>query len=317
MKFNSKKIDISKYIVYIIFVLCLIIFGIWLKGSFFSLSNLLNITRQAGAVSVMAIGMVFVIGLGHIDLSIGSVVAVSSLITAYILRDTGNPVLAVIVVIGFGAIVGLFNGLCVTTIGMPAFLTTLGSQAILTGIAMWISATKAVPITHKGFLFWFGSGTIGQVPILLLWAVGATVIGYIVLNNTSYGRKILATGGNATSAKYSGVRVNKITVLAFIYNGCLAAIAGTLYAGRAHSARWDFGSGVEMNVIAAVVLGGTAMSGGTGSAIGALIGSFLIMMIDNGLVIGGLGVAQQTFMRGIIIILAVALSEIGRMKKRA
>lgn len=308
MKFNSKKIDISKYIVYIIFVLCLIIFGIWLKGSFFSLSNLLNITRQAGAVSVMAIGMVFVIGLGHIDLSIGSVVAVSSLITAYILRDTGNPVLAVIVAIGFGAIVGLFNGLCVTT---------LGSQAILTGIAMWISATKAVPITHKGFLFWFGSGTIGQVPILLLWAVGATVIGYIVLNNTSYGRKILATGGNATSAKYSGVRVNKITVLAFIYNGCLAAIAGTLYAGRAHSARWDFGSGVEMNVIAAVVLGGTAMSGGTGSAIGALIGSFLIMMIDNGLVIGGLGVAQQTFMRGIIIILAVALSEIGRMKKRA
>ena len=318
MKFNSKKIDISKYIVYIIFVLCLIIFGIWLKGSFFSLSNLLNITRQAGAVSVMAIGMVFVIGLGHIDLSIGSVVAVSSLITAYILRDTGNPVLAVIVAIGFGAIVGLFNGLCVTTIGMPAFLTTLGSQAILTGIAMWISATKAVPITHKGFLFWFGSGTIGQVPILLLlWAVGATVIGYIVLNNTSYGRKILATGGNATSAKYSGVRVNKITVLAFIYNGCLAAIAGTLYAGRAHSARWDFGSGVEMNVIAAVVLGGTAMSGGTGSVIGALIGSFLIMMIDNGLVIGGLGVAQQTFMRGIIIILAVALSEIGRMKKRA
>ena len=317
MKFNSKKIDISKYIVYIIFVLCLIIFGIWLKGSFFSLSNLLNITRQAGAVSVMAIGMVFVIGLGHIDLSIGSVVAVSSLITAYILRDTGNPVLAVIVAIGFGAIVGLFNGLCVTTIGMPAFLTTLGSQAILTGIAMWISATKAVPITHKGFLFWFGSGTIGQVPILLLWAVGATVIGYIVLNNTSYGRKILATGGNATSAKYSGVRVNKITVLAFIYNGCLAAIAVTLYAGRAHSARWDFGSGVEMNVIAAVVLGGTAMSGGTGSAIGALIGSFLIMMIDNGLVIGGLGVAQQTFMRGIIIILAVALSEIGRMKKRA
>ena len=317
MKFNSKKIDISKYIVYIIFVLCLIIFGIWLKGSFFSLSNLLNITRQAGAVSVMAIGMVFVIGLGHIDLSIGSVVAVSSLITAYILRDTGNPVLAVIVAIGFGAIVGLFNGLCVTTIGMPAFLTTLGSQAILTGIAMWISATKAVPISHKGFLFWFGSGTIGQVPILLLWAVGATVIGYIVLNNTSYGRKILATGGNATSAKYSGVRVNKITVLAFIYNGCLAAIAGTLYAGRAHSARWDFGSGVEMNVIAAVVLGGTAMSGGTGSAIGALIGSFLIMMIDNGLVIGGLGVAQQTFMRGIIIILAVALSEIGRMKKRS
>lgn len=316
MQFNSKKIDISKYIVYIIFVLCLIIFGVWLKGSFFSVSNLLNITRQAGAVAVMAIGMVFVIGLGHIDLSISSVVALSSLLAAYVLRDIGNPVLAVMAAIAFGAVVGLFNGLCVTVLRMPAFLTTLGSQAILTGLSMWISGTKAVPITHKGFLFWFGSGSFGKIPILLLWAVGTTIVGYIVLNYTSYGRKILATGGNATSAKYSGVRVNKITVLAFVYNGCLAALAGTLYAGRAHSARWDFGSGVEMNVIAAVVLGGTAMSGGTGSAIGALIGAFLIMMIDNGLVIGGLGVAQQTFMRGIIIILAVALSELGRMKKR-
>ena len=314
MKFNSKKIDISKYIVYIIFVLCLIIFGIWLKGSFFSLSNLLNITRQAGAVSVMAIGMVFVIGLGHIDLSIGSVVAVSSLITAYILRDTGNPVLAVIVAIGFGAIVGLFNGLCVTTIGMPAFLTTLGSQAILTGIAMWISATKAVPITHKGFLFWFGSGTIGQVPILLLWAVGATVIGYIVLNNTSYGRKILATGGNATSAKYSGVRVNKITVLAFIYNGCLAAIAGTLYAGRAHSARWDFGSGVEMNVIAAVVLGGTRMIGGIGTLRGCLLGTLLLTMVSNSLILLGISVYWEKVFIGAIIIIGTAVSAMQAMR---
>lgn len=318
MQSSSKKrtFEFSKYIVYIIFALCLVIFGIWLKDSFFSVNNLLNITRQAGAVSVMAIGMVFVIGLGHIDLSISSTVAVSSLFAAYVLRDVGNPFLAVLTAIAFGALVGAVNGLCVTLIRMPAFLTTLGTQAILTGLSMWISGTKAVPVTNEGFLFWFGSGKIGVIPILFFWAIGAMIVGHIVLTYTSYGRMVLATGGNKLSARYSGVRVNKITMLAFIFNGALAGLAGTLYAGRAQSARWDFGDGVEMNVIAAVVLGGTAMSGGTGSAIGALIGSFLIMMIDNGLVIGGLGVAQQTFMRGIIIILAVALSEIGRMKRK-
>lgn len=317
MQFNNKKkFDFGKYMVYVIFAFCLIIFGIWLQGKFFTLNNLLNITRQAGAISVMAIGMMFVIALGHIDLSIGSIVAVSSLFAAYILRDVGNPALAVVVAIGFGAAIGMINGLCVTVIRMPAFLTTLGTQAILSGVAMWISGTKAVPVTNSGFLFWFGSGMIGEIPILLIWALATTIIGHIVLSNTSYGRKVLATGGNKLSAQYSGVKVNKITMMAFISSGALAGLSGILYAGRAQSARWDFGSGVEMNVIAAVVLGGTAMSGGTGSAIGAFVGSLLIMMINNGLVIGGLGVAQQTLMRGVIIIIAVALSELSRMKKK-
>ena len=130
MRSSSKKrtFEFSKYIVYIIFALCLVVFGIWLKDSFFSVSNLLNITRQAGAVSVMAIGMVFVIGLGHIDLSISSTVAVSSLFAAYILRDMGNPFLAVMIAVAFGAVVGAVNGLCVTLLRMPAFLTTLGKD---------------------------------------------------------------------------------------------------------------------------------------------------------------------------------------------
>ena len=111
------------------------------------------------------------------------------------------------------------------------------------------------------------------------------------------------------------IPVKKITMSAFIFMGMLSGLAGTLYAGRAQAARWDFGNGAEMNVIAAVVLGGTAMSGGTGSAIGAVVGSFLIMMINNGLVIGGLGVAQQTLMQGVIILIAVALSELGKKKR--
>lgn len=308
---------LSKYIVYVIFALSLIIFGLWLGKTFFSLSNLLNITRQAGAIVVLSVGMVFIIGMGHIDLSIGSIIAVTSLIIAIIIRDTNNVLLAMLAALGIGAFVGAFNGLCVTRIHMPAFLTTLGTQSVLTGIAMWLTNTKAVPLTNRRFNYWFGAGKVfGVIPILLVWALVATIIGHIVLKNTAYGRKVLSVGGNRVAAAYSGVNVKKIEMIAFIVMGMLSGLSGALYAGRAQAARWDFGSGVEMNVIAAVVLGGTAMSGGNGSVIGAMIGSFLIMMINNGLVIGGLGTAQQTLMQGVIILIAVALSELGKMRKK-
>ena len=308
---------LSKYVVYVIFALSLLVFGLWLGKTFFSVSNLLNITRQSGAIVVLSVGMVFIIGMGHIDLSIGSIIAVTSLTIAMIIRDTNNVLLALVAALGIGAFVGLFNGLCVTRIHMPAFLTTLGTQSVLTGIAMWLTNTKAVPLTNKNFNFWFGAGKLfGEIPILLVWALVATVIGHIVLKNTAYGRKVLSIGGNRVAAAYSGVNVKKIELIAFIVMGMISGLCGALYAGRAQAARWDFGSGVEMNVIAAVVLGGTAMSGGSGSVIGAMIGSFLIMMINNGLVIGGLGTAQQTLMQGVIILIAVALSELGKMRKK-
>ena len=129
------------------------IFGIWLGGSFFSVTNLLNVVRQSGAIAVMAIGMVFIIGLGHIDLSISSVVAVSSLMIGLVLRSTGNILLALVAALAFGAVVGICNGFCVTRLHMPAFLTTLGTQSVLTGIAMWMTGTKAIPITNKTFLY--------------------------------------------------------------------------------------------------------------------------------------------------------------------
>ncbi len=308
---------LSKYVVYAIFVLSLIVFGIWLGGSFFSVSNLLNITRQAGAIVVLSVGMVFIIGMGHIDLSIGSTIAVTSLFIALILRDINSIPLALLAALGTGAVVGFFNGLFVTRINMPAFLTTLGTQSVLKGVAMWLTNTKAIPISNDTFLYWFGAGRVlNVIPILFFWAVISTAIGHVVLKNTAYGRKVLSVGGNRVAAGYSGVNVKKIELIAFVVMGTLAGLAGALYAGRAQAARWDFGSGVEMNVIAAVVLGGTAMSGGNGSVIGAMIGSFLIMMINNGLVIGGLGTAQQTLMQGVIILVAVALSELGKMRQR-
>lgn len=312
----KKKIDINDYMVYIIFIIVLTIFAVWLGGTFFSMSNILNITRQAGATAVMAVGMVFVIGLGHIDLSIGSIVALSAMIIAMILRTTNSIVLALAAGFVLGAAVGAFNGFAVVKLKMPAFLVTLGMSSIIRGIAMWTTNTKAVPIVNKTFNFWFGAGSVGVIPVLLLWTILALIIGYFVLEWTPFGRRTMATGGNYMASKYSGVKVELITFQVFIIMGVISALAGALYAGRMQTARWSYGDGVEMDVIAAVVLGGTSMAGGNGSIVGAVVGALLINMINNGLVIGGFNTAQQIMMKGVIIILAVALGSV-KTKKRA
>lgn len=313
---GRKRIDINDYMVYIIFVVVLTIFAVWLGGTFFSMSNILNITRQAGATAVMAVGMVFVIGLGHIDLSIGSVVALSAMIIAMILRTTNNIILALAAGLVLGVAVGAFNGFAVVKLKMPAFLVTLGVSSVIRGIAMWTTNTKAVPIVNKTFNHWFGAGNVGVIPVLFLWTILALALGYFVLEWTPFGKRTMATGGNYMASKYSGVKVELITFQVFIIMGVIAALAGALYAGRMQTARWSYGDGVEMDVIAAVVLGGTSMAGGNGSIVGAVVGALLINMINNGLVIGGFNTAQQIIMKGIIIILAVALGSV-KTKKRA
>lgn len=313
---GRKRIDINDYMVYIIFVVVLTIFAVWLGGTFFSMSNILNITRQAGATAVMAVGMVFVIGLGHIDLSIGSVVALSAMIIAMILRTTNNIILALAAGLVLGVAVGAFNGFAVVKLKMPAFLVTLGVSSVIRGIAMWTTNTKAVPIVNKTFNHWFGAGNVGVIPVLFLWTIVALALGYFVLEWTPFGKRTMATGGNYMASKYSGVKVELITFQVFIIMGVVAALAGALYAGRMQTARWSYGDGVEMDVIAAVVLGGTSMAGGNGSIVGAVVGALLINMINNGLVIGGFNTAQQIIMKGIIIILAVALGSV-KTKKRA
>jgi ribose transport system permease protein len=310
-----KRIDINSWMVYIVFIVVLVIFGVWLGDTFFSVTNLLSISRQAAATAVMAVGMVFIIGLGHIDLSIGAIVALSAQIVALILRATSNIPLALFGGLVMGGIVGVFNGFAVTLVKIPSFLVTLGTSSIIRGTAMWTTGTKAVPIANDFYNFTFGAGNIGPIPVLLIWTIISLLIGHFILFNTAFGKQVLATGGNYTSAQYSGVKVRKITVIVFIAMAIIAAFAGALYAGRMQTARWSYGTGVEMDVIAAVVLGGTRMSGGNGSILGAVVGALLINMINNGLVIGGFDTAQQTIMKGVIILLAVALGNIGKTKR--
>lgn len=305
---SFKKVEWRKYIVYIAFVVVFAFFAVTLHSKgFITSTNILNITRQTAMISIMAVAMTFVIGAAQIDLSIGSITALTSLVTALILAQTNSIIVAVFGGLVLGAVIGAINGLLITKVGIPAFLATLGTMGIAKGFAMWITNTAAVPILNDNFNFIFGTGDILGFPILFVWTIVILVIGHFVLNNTPYGKQTLATGGNETAAKYTGVNIRKIKLLVMTVSGISASLAGILYAGRMQAGRYTFGDGDEMSVIAAVILGGTSMAGGTGSVVGAVVGSLMMGMINNGLIIAGLSVSQQMIVRGLIIILAVAL----------
>ena len=307
-----KKLELSKFTVYIVLGIVFIFFSIALNGKgFIASGNLLNILRQTAMVSVMAVAGVFVLGAGQIDLTVGSTAAMSAMFSALVLQATNNMLLAILASILFGIFVGFINGLLVTKLKLPSFLATLGMMQMIRGMAMWITNTAAVPIKNQTFNTIFGTGYIGGVSVLILWTIVFYIIGFVLFNKTRFGRHALATGGNELAAKYSGLKTEKIKMIIFMMSGAFAA-----FAGRMQSGRYSFGDGDEMSVIASVVLGGAAMSGGTGSMIGALAGSLLMGMINNALILAGLSSAQQKIVNGAIIIFAVALSNIVQNKKR-
>lgn len=305
-----KKFDWRNYIVYIAFIGVIIYFSITLGDQgFVSTDNLLNIVRQTAMISIMGIAMTFVISTGEIDLSVGSITALSSLVAALALQAGFGLVGGLVAGVGSGLLVGLINGLLITKVAIPSFLVTLGTMGIVRGAAMWMTNTAPVPIIDNNFNWLFGSGDIGLIPILLVWTLIFTVIGHILLKKTAFGRQTLATGGNESAAKFSGVKTWKIKLFVFLGTGLMAGFAGVLYAGRMHAGRYTFGDGDELSVIAAVILGGTALTGGVGTVIGTVIGSLMIGVINNGLIIMGLDVSQQMMIRGLIIILAVAFGK--------
>jgi len=302
------RVDLRNAIVYLGFVAVFVFFAVVLHDrGFLTVGNLTNIARQTAMISVMAIGFVFVLGAGEIDLSIGAVVALASLVTAIALRDVGIW-LAVPAGLATGVVVGLVNGLITTKVRIPSFLVTLGTLGIVNGLARWITDLKSVPITDPAYTFLFGSGDLGPVPILFVWTGVALVAGHLVLRKTAFGRHVLATGGNRTTALYSGVRTDRVKIAALIISATAAALAGMLYAGRLHGARYTLGEADMLTVIAAVVIGGTSLFGGKGSVVGAVIGSLIMGIINNGLILMGLSVAQQMMFQGVIIVLAVALT---------
>jgi ribose transport system permease protein len=299
---------LAGYVVYLGFVAILIFFAIVLRDqSFLTPENLLNILRQTAMVSVMAIGMTFALSAGEIDLSIGSVVALAALVTAVLIRDVSLAV-AIPAGIGVGVAVGLVNGILTTKLRIPSFLVTLGMLGIVSGLARNLTDLQAIPVTDELFTFVFGGGDLGPVPTLLVWTIAVLAIGHLVYRKSAFGRQVLATGGNRIAARYSGINTDRIRISVLVISATSAALAGMLFAGRLHGARYTLGEAELLTVIAAVVIGGTSLFGGRGSVVGAVVGSLIMGILTNGLILMGLSVNEQMIARGIIIILAVALS---------
>lgn len=302
------RVDWRQYVVYIGFVVIFLVFAVTLNQyGFLTANNLLNIVRQTAMISVMAVGMTFVISAGEIDLTVGMLAGLTSVTTAMSIAAFGLPI-GIAIGILTGLIVGTVNGLLVTRIAIPSFLVTLAMMGITRGTAMWVTDTAPVPILNETYNFIFGSGQIGPIPTLFIWTAAIAVAGHITLRKTAFGRQVLATGGNVVAAKFSGINTTGIKMQVLLISSTTAALGGMLYAGRLHSGRFQWGEGDELSVIAAVILGGTNLYGGKGSVIGAILGSLLIGLINNGLILMGLEYSQQLIARGVIIILAVALA---------
>jgi ribose transport system permease protein len=296
-------------VIYLGFVAIFVFFAITLASKgFLDPNNLLNIVRQTAMIAIMAVAMTFVLCAGEIDLSIGAVAGLASVTTAMGIDLGGWPV-GIVAGLLTGVAVGVSNGVMTTRIGIPSFLTTLAMMGIARGVAMWASDTSAIPILDRGYAYWFGGGNLGPVPTLLVWTLIVGVIGHIVLRRTTFGRRVLATGGNETAARYSGVDTRSMKLRVLVISSVAAALAGMLYAGRLHSGRFQLGEGDELSVIAAAVLGGTSLFGGAGTVVGSIVGALMIGLINNGLILMGLEFSQQLIARGAIIIIAVAISQ--------
>lgn len=302
------RLDWRSNIIYIAFVIVFILFAVTLgDNGFLSVGNTLNIIRQTATISVMAVAMTFVIANAQIDLSVGSVAGLSSVVTAMTIMNYGL-ILGILAGLLAGAIIGAINGGLVAVLRIPSFLVTLGMLGLAAGLAQWITNSAPQPITNQTYVLLFGGGDFGPIPGLFIWTCMAVGIGWIVMNRTRYGRQVQATGGNRTAAEYTGIRTARTTFSVLLISGIAAGLAGMLYAGRLQSGRFQWGQGDELTVIAAVILGGTSLFGGRGAIIGTLFGSLFMGLINNGLILAGLESSQQQVVRGAIIIAAVALS---------
>lgn len=302
MKNNFKNMIIKYKSLVGLLILCIVIS--FITPRFLSVSNIKNILTQVSVNAVIAVGMSFVILTGGIDLSVGSILAISGAVAASIVKSTGNVFLAIIVALAIGSIVGLINGILVSKGRIQAFIVTLSTMIIFRGVTYVY--TNGTPISGLGQSFSsIGNMMVLGIPIPVVFMVIVFGIAFYVLSQTRYGRYIYALGGNEDSARLSGINTDKIKTLVYIICGAAAALSGIIVTSRIGSASPNAGVGFELDAIAAVVLGGTTLVGGEGSVVGTIIGALIIGVLNNGLNLMNVSPFYQSIIKGIVILLAV------------
>ncbi len=300
----------------IVFILLLVVLMILSPNAFARPANFINILKQASINGILATGMMYVIISGGIDLSVGSIVALTGVVAATFAHPGEYPLIVPILLsVVIGTLVGLANGAGVAYGNIPAFIVTLGSMTIVRGLALIVSNGQPVFNVTKSFEALAGGFVFDVIPSLVVYYVVITVICAFVLNKTLFGRRVYAVGGNEVAARVSGINVNRIKLAVYGLSGFLAGIAGLLLASRTVSGNPTAGTSYELDAIAAVIIGGVSMNGGSGKWYGTVIGALLIAVIGNGLDILNVSSHFQLLIKGSIIIAAVLLDVKGKARQ--
>ena len=316
-RFNAKSF-IKTNAIWLVFIVEVIFFAIFSKGTFVSGSNMVNIMRQVSYYGIASVGMTFVILIAGIDLSIGSIITLVNMICAFMMVNMGwNMWIAILVSLIVAVLIGLLNGFMVATIGMPALIATFASQTVFEGLAFLI--TNGRPIsgftkTNPAINF-FARWTLGPIPWCAILMAACFAVGSFILNRSYFGRYFYAIGGNEEAAELSGILVNKMKYLIYALSGFFAGLAGIVLLSRSGSAQTTVGKGLEFDVITCVVLGGVSVNGGIGRISGVIAGVLIIGSLTNGMILLNVSEYIQMVVKGLVLAAAVGLDCMSNKRK--
>ena len=304
----DRRMILQRFGLLIVFLLLATVLSI-VSERFHTVPNITNIFRTASINGVISVGMTMVILTGGIDLSVGSILALSAAIGASLMKQ-GMPFgLAIAVSLIVGSVLGMINGLIITRGKIPPFIATLGMLTVARGLTLMYTQGQPVTELPEGFRF-LGAGEIFSIPMPIIIAGLTFLIGYIVLTRTKFGEYIYLLGDNTTAARLAGIPTIRSTVAVYMISGFLAALAGLILVARLDSAQPTLGGGYEFNAIAAVVVGGTSFAGGEGTLLGTLLGALLIETLNNGMNLMNVSSLWEQVVKGIVIAIALLLYKI-------
>lgn len=300
---------IHEKILALMLVLSLAVLSV-LSDKFMTVANILNQGRLIAEIGLVALPMTLIIVTGGIDLAVGSILGLSAIVLGIAWKGLGLPLGAAMAVsVGAGILAGCCNGLLITRMRVPPLITTLATLALFRGIAEGLSQARSV----RGYPEWFfflGQGEIAGIPVQVIILVVMAALFWFLLAKTTLGRSLYAIGSNEVAARYAGIPVDRIKVLAYGLSGLMAGLAAVIFVSRVSTTRSDMGSGLELDVIAAVVLGGTSIFGGRGTIVGTILGFLLIGLLKNGLALTGVKGDATIVVIGLVLILAILASNL-------
>ncbi|OUQ28685.1 hypothetical protein B5E77_02735 [Lachnoclostridium sp. An131] len=315
---NKQSISLKQFLsrpeITMTFVLIIFCLALTLASDVFATpQNILNILRQIAVYAILGIGEAYIIITGGIDLSVGSLVGWSACVGGVVAEWGWSPGMVLIAMLVAGIIPGIINGILVAWVGLPPFIATLGMLNIAYGGALMI--TKGFPIRYRGtWLHQFGGGYIGIVPISVIVTIVLVIIGYVIAEHTIFGRNIYALGNSEKAAKLSGIKTDYVKIMTYAITGLLAGVCAVIQVGLLGTADASLGQGAELDVIAAVVIGGISMSGGEGNIFGVLVGAMIMGVLRNAFVLLAVSGYAQIVALGVVVVIAVAVDSLRRKK---